>query len=212
MRRRSCRNVHCAGGFTRSSGGKFGFSASKNARTALSISYGRDVEGFAAVALALAGESGQAERLINSLAKRFPQDTIVQFNYLPCIRAATRIQESAGADAVEHLTAAAPYELGGNFENLNFLRYPVYLRGEAYLAQKQANAAVTEFQKILDYPRAHTESIGAIARLQIARAYAQSGVLSTPKGAYETFLALWKDADSGIRILKAAKAEYERLR
>jgi eukaryotic-like serine/threonine-protein kinase len=185
--------------------------ASKHARAALAISHGRDVEGFAAITLALAGESEQAERLAISLAKRFPQDTIVQFNYLPCIRAATLVQKPS--QAVEHLAAATPYELGGNFENLNFLLYPAYLRGETYLVQGQGIAAASEFQKILEHPGlVRNEPIGAIARLQIARAYEISGDPGKAKHAYQDFLTLWKDADSDIPILRAAKAEYAKLR
>jgi tetratricopeptide (TPR) repeat protein len=187
--------------------------ASKHARRALTISRGRDVEGFAAVAFALAGKSEEAEQLSNSLAKRFPQDTIVLYNYLPCIRAASRLYKpAASAKAVEHLTVAAPYELGGNFENLNFLLYPVYLRGAAYLLDGQSLSAIGEFQKVLDYPGlVRNEPIGAIARLQLARAYARSGDIGKARRAYQEFLTLWKDADPDLRIFKDAKAEYTRL-
>jgi DNA-binding winged helix-turn-helix (wHTH) protein/tetratricopeptide (TPR) repeat protein len=187
--------------------------AKKHVRAALAISHGRDVEGFSALALALAGDSEQAVLLGNSLAKRFPQDTIVQFNYLPSIRAAIQLRRSDPAKALEHLGAAAPYELGGNFENVNFLLYPVYLRGQAYVAQKRAVEAAAEFQKVLDHPGlVRNEPIGAMARLQLARAYALSGNLAKAKSAYQDFLILWRDADPDIRVLKDAKAEYTKLR
>jgi eukaryotic-like serine/threonine-protein kinase len=181
-------------------------------RAALAISYGRDVEGFSALALALAGDSDQATWLGNDLAKRFPEDTIVQFNYLPTIHAAAWLRGSEADRALESLTSAVPFELGGNFENLNFVLYPVYLRGEAYLAKKQGNAAAAEFQRILDHPGlVRNEAIGALAHLQLGRAYALSGDIEKSKSAYNDFFKLWKDADPDIPILKEAKAEYGKL-
>lgn len=186
--------------------------AEEHVRAALAISRGRDVEGFSALALALAGNSVHATRLADDLGKRFPQDTIVQFNYLPTIHAAAWLRSSNAVKAVESLTSAAPYELGGNFENLNFVLYPVYLRGEAYLAQKQGTEAAVEFQKILDHPGlVRNEPIGALAHLELGRAYVVSRNTAKAKSAYRDFLTLWKDADTDIPILKQAKAEYAKL-
>jgi eukaryotic-like serine/threonine-protein kinase len=53
--------------------------------------------------------------------------------------------------------------------------------------------------------------LGALAHLQIGRAYAMSGDPAKARAAYQDFLTLWKDADPGIRILKQAKAEYAKL-
>src|SRR5262249_11175674 len=95
--------------------------AKKQVRSALALSRGRDVLGFSALASALARDSSRAVQLSGDLAKGFPEDTIVQFNYLPTIRAAIHLRNADPARAVEALGAAVPYELGGNFENLNFL-------------------------------------------------------------------------------------------
>ena len=182
--------------------------AKQQVREVLALSRGRDVLGFSALTLALARDSTRATQLSGDLAKRFPQDTIVQFNYLPAIRAAIRLGNAEPSKAVEALAQAMPYELGGNFENLNFLLYPVYLRGEAYLAGKQGAAAVAEFQKILDHPGlVRNEAIGSLARLQLARAYALSQDKEKAKSAYNEFLTLWKDADPDIPVLIQAKAE-----
>jgi thioredoxin-like negative regulator of GroEL len=186
--------------------------ARKRTRAALAISNGRDVVGFSALTLALAGDSAQAAQLGDNLAKRFPEDTIVQFNYLPTIRAAIQIRALDPRKALESLSAAAPYELGGNFENLNFLLYPVYLRGAAFLAEKQGIAAAAEFQKIVDHPGlVRNEIIGALAHLQLARACVLTGDTARAKSAYEHFLALWQGADPDIPILKDANAEYSKL-
>jgi predicted Zn-dependent protease len=90
--------------------------------------------------------------------------------------------------------------------------YPVYVRGEAYLAAHQGGQAATEFQKILDHRGVLGNSpLGALTRLQLARAYVMQGDRAKAKAAYQDFLTLWKDADPDIPIYKQAKAEYARL-
>jgi DNA-binding winged helix-turn-helix (wHTH) protein/tetratricopeptide (TPR) repeat protein len=186
--------------------------AKAQVRAALARSHGRDVLGFSALALALVGDSTRASQLSSELAKAFPVDTIAQFNYLPCIRAAIHLRNSDPAKAIDSLIAAGPYELGGNFENLNFLLYPVYLRGESYLAQKKGESAAAEFQKIVDHAGlVRNEPIGALARLQLARAFTLSGDTTRALQTYNEFLALWKDADLSIPILKEANAELSKL-
>jgi len=183
--------------------------AKQQAQAALALSNGRDVEGVSAIALGLAGDSAQATRLAADLAKRFPEDTIVQFDYLPMIHAAAALQSGSATKAIEALVPAAPYELG----SISWVTlYPVYLRGEAYLAAHQGSAAAAEFQKILDHPGVvQNEPIGALAHLGLARTHALSGDTAKAKSAYQDFFALWKDADPDIPILKQAKAEYAKL-
>ena len=90
--------------------------------------------------------------------------------------------------------------------------YPVYVRGEAYLAAHQGSEAAAEFQRILDHRGIVWNSpIGALAHLQLGRAYAMQGDTTKAKAAYQDFLTLWKDADPYIPILKQAKAEYAKL-
>jgi eukaryotic-like serine/threonine-protein kinase len=184
--------------------------AKQDAQAALALANGRDDEGISAIALGLAGDSVQAARLASDLAKRFPQDTIVQSQYLPMIHAVIALRSGDAGKAVEALAAAAPYELG---RGTNLLLYPVYLRGEAYLAAQQGEAAVVEFQKVLDHPGVVVnEPIGALAHLGLGRAHALAGNNAKAKTAYQDFFALWKNADPDIPILKQAKAEYAKLR
>jgi DNA-binding winged helix-turn-helix (wHTH) protein/tetratricopeptide (TPR) repeat protein len=186
--------------------------AKQQAQAALALSNARDVEALSAIALEMAGDSVQAMRLANNLGKRFPEDTIVQSNYLPAIHAAALLRGGGGPTATEAL-AAAPYEFGGNLQTLTFVLYPVYLRGAAYLAAKQGTAAAAEFQKILDHPGVvRSEPIGALAQLELGRAYVLLGDQGKAKNAYTDFLTLWKDADPDIPLLKQAKAEYAKLR
>jgi hypothetical protein len=121
--------------------------AKPGARVVLALSSGRDVEAVSAIAVALAGEPTQATRPADDLAKRFPEDTFVQFEYLPMIHAAVALQGGNDKKAIEALAAAAPYELGSTALAV----YPVYLRGEAFLAAHKGTTGAAEFQKILDH-------------------------------------------------------------
>jgi eukaryotic-like serine/threonine-protein kinase len=188
-------------------------SAKQDAQTALAIASGRQAEGFSAIALGLAGDSAQAERLAADLGKRFSEDTIVKFDYLPMIQAAIALHSGDGKRAIDALAASAPYELGETNASFTFALYPVYLRGEAYLATKQGAAAAAEFQKILDHSGVvGNEPIATLAHLGLGRAYALAGASAKSKAAYQDFLALWKDADPVIPILVAAKSEYATLK
>jgi tetratricopeptide (TPR) repeat protein len=181
--------------------------AKQEAQAALALARGRDVEAESAITLALTGESSEAVRLLGDLAKRFPTGTLVQSLYLPMIHAAVAIRSGDGGKAVEALTAAAPYELGGETQ-----LHPAYLRGEAYLASKQGASAGAEFQKIIDHPGiVCNDPTGALAHLGLGRANVLAGDSAKAKTAYQDFFALWKDADPDIPILQQAKAEYAKL-
>ena len=186
----------------------FGNAAEARHRSAaaLKLSKGHDVQAAAALALAIAGDATQAQALANDLSKRYPEDTIVQFVYLPQIRAQIALRNNS-PESVELLRAAEPYELGQSS-----VLHPAYVRGEAYLAGRRGSEASIEFQKILDHPGVVVnDPIGALAHLQLGRAYSMSGDITKAKAAYKDFLTPWKDADPGIPILKQAKAEYAKL-
>jgi DNA-binding winged helix-turn-helix (wHTH) protein/tetratricopeptide (TPR) repeat protein len=186
--------------------------ARRRAMFALTRSSGRDMKYGAVLALAYAGNKERAHAFADELDKRFPEDTIVQFNYLPTLRAKLEVSQNRAERAQEILRAARPYELGAPATNNWTTLYPVYVRGEAYLAAHQGGEASTEFQRILDQPGiVLNEPIGALARLQLGRAYAMSGDKAKARSAYEDFFALWKDADPDIPILKQAKEEYAKL-
>jgi eukaryotic-like serine/threonine-protein kinase len=168
----------------------------------------RDTQAYVALALALSNDRSQARRLADGLAKRFPEDTFARFYYLPTIRRAIALGEGKYSKAIDAFQAATPYEFAPDQQ-----LYFVYVRGMAYLAGRQGEQAAAEFQKILDHPGIMVnEPIGALAHLQLGRAYVVAGNMSKAKKAYQDFLALWKDADPDIPILKQAKAEHARLR
>jgi len=176
--------------------------------SALQLSRARDVEYGAAFALALSGASSRVQILINDLSKRFPEDTFVQVDYLPTLRALLAVKRNAPSYALEEMESADRYELAtagywfGFFGNL----YPTYLCGTAYLAKHEGAKAATEFQKILGHKSiVFGDPIGALARLQLGRALMLAGDTRKAKTAYQNFLTLWKDGDPDIPILKQAK-------
>jgi hypothetical protein len=90
--------------------------------------------------------------------------------------------------------------------------FPVFVRGEAYLAAHKGSDAAAEFQKILDHRGlVLNQPIGALAHFGLGRAYVLQGDTAKAKAAYQDFLTLWKNADPDIPILKQAKAEYTKL-
>jgi DNA-binding winged helix-turn-helix (wHTH) protein/tetratricopeptide (TPR) repeat protein len=180
-------------------------------------------EAEAALAFAMVGDAARAESLAQALGKRLPLDTQMQSLWLPAIRAQLALNRNNSAAAVEGLQAASPIELGGNsFGNNVSCLYHIYIRGEAYLAAGDSNASAAEFQKVLDHSGIVWNCwTGALARLGVARANALQSKISKGANAdaarasalasYRDFLALWKDADPDIPILKQAKAEYAKM-
>ncbi len=190
--------------------------ARQGAAAALELSKDRDLEYGAALALALSGESSRSQTLATDLERRFPDDTEVRFTYVPAIRAQLALNHHEPARAIELLKAAAPYDLGTPLSvGTAFYGplYTVYLRGVAYLAAHQGAEAAAEFQKILDHRTVVvSDPIGALAHVQLGRAFAMSGQIEKAKAAYQDFFTLWKDADAGIPVAEQARAEYAALK
>jgi hypothetical protein len=181
--------------------------AREDASTALAFSSDRDSQPIAALALARAGDIKRAERLAETLEQKWTSSLPLKAYWLPCIRAATQLRGRNVTKAIELLEPAKTYELG-----ISTSLYPAYLRGEAFLALRKGREAATEFQKFLEHRgRTRNDPKGALANLQLARAYALQADTVKAKAAYQDFLTLWKDADPDIPILKQAKAEYAKL-
>jgi Flp pilus assembly protein TadD len=179
---------------------------------ALALAPGRDVKVFAAIALARIGEAARAKALVDDLEKNYSTNTILKLYWLPTARAAIELNKGDWSQVLRVLEAAAPYELGTPPPLQVGTIYPAYLRGQAYLLAHNGNAAVAEFQKIIDHSGIALNFVTAsVAHLQIARAYAMAGDTVKAKAAYQDFLNLWKDAEPDIPVLKEAKAEYAKL-
>jgi DNA-binding winged helix-turn-helix (wHTH) protein/tetratricopeptide (TPR) repeat protein len=188
--------------------------ARRRGSLALKLSSGRDLQYFVALTFAYAREDARAKALADDLDKRFPEDTIVQFNYLPTVRGKLALNKGDVSGAIQSLGAAGPYELGATrTTDLDWTAmFPVFVRGEAYLAAGQGSLAAAEFQKILDHRGlVLNQPIGALAHLGLGRAYVLQSDIPKAKAAYLDFLTLWQDADPDIPVLQQAKAEYAKL-
>jgi DNA-binding winged helix-turn-helix (wHTH) protein/tetratricopeptide (TPR) repeat protein len=168
--------------------------------------------GRPALALAICGESALAEKLAAETSRLFPRATIWNAVQLPEIQAMIALNRDEPAKSVELLASASPYERA----------YPdvIYVRGLAYLRMHKGAEAAAEFQKIVGHKGA---SWGAtwvhpnwgqyysLSYLGMARGFALAGDSGKARKAYESFFALWKDADADIPVLQQAKAEFAKL-
>jgi serine/threonine protein kinase/tetratricopeptide (TPR) repeat protein len=186
--------------------------AKQDVASALTLAPGRDVKLFAALALARAGETARAKTIAEELEKNYPSQTVLKVYWLPAIKAATELNAGNSTQALVFLEAAAPYELGQPPQLQLGTMYPAYIRGQAQLMAHNGAAAVSEFQKFFDHRGVVINfPLGALAHLGLARAYVLSGDTAKAKTAYQDFLALWKDANPDIPILKEARAEFAKL-
>jgi tetratricopeptide (TPR) repeat protein len=179
----------------------------------LTLSSSRSVRILVAFVLARVGDTERAQRMADELERQNPQNTKMNFYWLPVIRAAVQINRKDPRKAVEILQATVPYELGvaGPLPGIGALLYPVYLRGNAYL-MLDGRAAAAEFQKFVDNRAMVINSpLGVLAQLQLARAYTTQGDTAKARAAYQDFFDIWKEADPDIPILSQAKAEYAKL-
>jgi eukaryotic-like serine/threonine-protein kinase len=163
------------------------------------------VEANAAYAFAISGDEKKALSLADDIAHRRPNDTLVQFVEVPLVRALVELQHKNTAKAIDLLDGAAVY----GRTNMGVL----YARGMTYLEAKQGNEAAQEFQKLLDLKAFHgPDAILAFAQLGLARAYALQKDDVHSRVAYQDLLALWKDADPDLPVLKQVKAEYDKVK
>ena len=180
--------------------------ARQHAQVALGISKDLLSQCIATLALAFTGDIAPGQSLADDLSNHFPHNTVVQSAILPTVRAQLELNHKNFSRAIDLLHTTAPYELSVGL-------YPVYVRGMAYLGLHRSSEALAEFNEVLEQRGVvWNRPIGALAHLQLGRAYVMQGDAPKAKAAYRDFLTLWKDADPDIPILKQAKAEYAKLK
>jgi serine/threonine protein kinase/tetratricopeptide (TPR) repeat protein len=172
-----------------------------------------DTRQFGALVLALVGDVERAQSFVNDLQTRFPSHKMVQSYWLPTIRAQIALIKKQPSHAIDQLQSTVPIELGSSLSGPGPTGlYPVYVRGKANLAAGRGTAAAAEFEKLINHQGiTWNNTTGALARLQLGRAYSLFGNTTKARAAYRDFLALWKDADPDIPVFKQAKAEYEKF-
>jgi eukaryotic-like serine/threonine-protein kinase len=188
--------------------------ARREAAAALAISSNHDSQILAALAFARAGDAAQAQKIVGDLTKNYPSDTLLNDYWLPVIRASMELKRNNPVKAVEDVQVAVPYELASpqTWPGLGGPLYPAYIRGESFLLMRQGVDAAKEFQVILNHQGFMMACpLGVLARLQLARAYAEQGDKDQAGAAYKAFFEIWKDADPNIPVLKQARAEFARL-
>jgi DNA-binding winged helix-turn-helix (wHTH) protein/tetratricopeptide (TPR) repeat protein len=180
-------------------------------RTAAAVSLDRNSKMARALVLARSGRIEEAGKFANEVSAERPEDTLVQHYYVPAIRAAIKLQQHDPAAAIDLLGGTVKYDLA--FTGLWDYVYPAYIRGLAYLELGDGRSAAAQFQKLIDNPGFTVRFVtGPLARLQLGRAQKMMGDDDAARKSYETFLNLWKNADSDIPIYQQAKGEYAKLR
>jgi serine/threonine protein kinase/Flp pilus assembly protein TadD len=163
----------------------------------------------AAMILAVAREEQKALALADDIQKSRPNDTLAQNVAVPTIRALAALMPAnpAKADpakALDLLNSAILYARSDSGV--------LFTRGIAYRELGRYAEAQQDFQKIIDLKCVTgPDTVIAIAQLELGRVYQKQGDTVKARIAYQNFLALWKDADPDLPLLKAAKSEYEKL-
>ena len=190
--------------------------ARQKAAAALALGRGHEVDYAAAFALAVSGDVSRSRALADDLARDHPEDTSVQFMYLPTLRALFALDARNPVASIQSLQTASRFDLatgGIGFNGYFGKLYPIYVRGLAYLAAQHPVEAAAEFQRIVDHRSiVLVDPIDAFARLQLARALALSGDTAKARSVYDNLFTLWKNADTKIPMVNEARAEYARLR
>jgi len=175
-------------------------------RQALALDKSKQTQAFAALTAAVCGDARVALPMASELTQKYPKDTLIQDVYGPLSKGYVALAAGRSQEAIDAAEPAKPY-------NAN---YPAsYLQGLAYLQLHDAGHALGAFQAAAR-ANAGTLNISAapyLAQLQLgfARAYAMAGDKPNAKKSYEAFFTTWKDADTDLPQLVAAKKEYASL-
>jgi eukaryotic-like serine/threonine-protein kinase len=179
----------------------------KTAEARIHVAEAVKLGGEPPTALVLASDAAQAEKMLDSIESQNSPDGYVCKVRVPQLRGAIELKRGNPTRALELLVPETAYDAGW-FDLYMF----AYVRGEAYLLAHRGQEGAAEFQKILDHRGiVVNEPWGAVARLELGRAYTMQGDTGKARGAYQDFFTLWKDADPDIPILKQAKIEYAKF-
>ena len=185
--------------------------AGRAATRALALSRGRHALSWSALAVAICGDALRAGKLADEMVRRFPESSFFKSSWLPMVHAAVSLHRGDPAAAVDRLKTAERVELGTNAS-----LWPTYLRGLSYLRQGADANARREFQEILDHkgvlaPKDFNPAamvLYPLASRGSARAAALGGDVDASRSIYRALFEVWKDADSDLPIIAAARREF----
>src|SRR5271156_3761268 len=184
--------------------------ARQKAAEALRLPNERDTKGSAALLFAMIGDGPQAQKLIEELTREFPSDTPVKYAYVPSAQAMLLAHQKKFAEAIAVLEPSRKFDLA--FASASAIYKTLFTRGQVYLLAHDGKNAAAEFQKLLDHRVLYSPGVEIpLSQLGLARAYVLLGDTGKARTAYQDFFAMWKDADAGIPVMAAAKAEYGKL-
>jgi DNA-binding winged helix-turn-helix (wHTH) protein/Tfp pilus assembly protein PilF len=179
---------------------------------ALNLTHDQHVLRLSAFALVRIGDLARGKILAEKFARQYPSSTFVQKYWLPLIYAAIELRKQNGTKAVELLNTVASFDMAAPDEFSTSTLYPAFVRGQAYLAVDDDMKAAEQFKRLTDHPGMVLNfPLGALARLELARAYSRTNDIAKASEQYQVFLQLWKDADPDNSVLKQAKSEYTKL-
>ena len=179
---------------------------------ALKLDDSKEVRTLDALVAVESGDPARTLDLCEALNKQSPSATFIQKYWLPVLRARLAMHQGNPGKAIQLLSPALATETAITDEFSTSSLYPAYVRGQAYLLSGDSRAAVLEFQKLTDHPGMVLNTpLAALARLQLARAYANSGESTKALDCYRNFLNLWKDADRDTPVLVKASAEFAQM-
>lgn len=172
---------------------------------ALRMSRSPEVIVNASLALALAGESNRATKLIHELTGQRPDDAFLQYVKAPSVKAMVLLKQKQPQKALDLLDGALVYARVNSGTH--------YMRGITLLEQRQGRDAVEAFQNATEFRNSNAfDPVATLVHLGLARGYALQNDVSRSRIEYQNFLAQWKDADPDLPLWKQANAEYARLR
>jgi serine/threonine protein kinase/tetratricopeptide (TPR) repeat protein len=154
---------------------------------------------------ALCGEAKLVMPLLQDLDKRYPQDTLTNTLFLPQTRAADDLAHHHPEQALHELESMGSY---------NLISQQEYLRGLAYLDLHDGANAAEAFRKVtLHKGAAVANSLQdySVAQLGLARALAMQSDKAAARKVYQDFFTTWKNADSNLSQVAAAKIEFAAL-
>ena len=180
-------------------------------KQALAVDKSKPTQIAVAATYAFCGAGKPALTELDALAKKFPEDTLVQQVFVPQARAYVALNAGDTQQALDLLGKSSGFDL---------LPLGPYLRGLVYLERHDAGNAIAAFKiatqfkgtsYLNDNNNPFPMNCYALGLLGLGRSYAMAGEKTEAKTAYEKFFAEWKNAEPHLAVMAEARKEYAAL-